>query len=237
MLLKTISVNFGFHAIVRCEWLLCYWNQVFIWLATRQICQSDDWRAIWQSYHRACYLLCKTVVGWTFTAMKFVNIRHNLFSNYTELKYLFPKHKHAKILHIIERRYILCLIIIIKSEVWTITHCLGLGHETMVCAVCLSIFLWDAIDYYSNSKYMEIRMLNSTVRFEQTPNVIHSYILLNWYVYAALCARNTVKQTVTITPDAKFSFRIFFYRGKAPGKNASGGCYRTSLEVSLYKCI
>ena len=41
----------------------------------------------------------------------------------------------------IERIYILCLIIIIKSEVWTTTHCLGLGHETMVCAVCLSIFL------------------------------------------------------------------------------------------------
>ena len=41
----------------------------------------------------------------------------------------------------IERIYMLCLIIIIKSEVWTITHCLGLGHETMVCAVCLSIFL------------------------------------------------------------------------------------------------
>ena len=31
---------------------------------------------------------------------------------------------------------------IIKSEVWTITHCLGLGHETMVCAVCLSIVLF-----------------------------------------------------------------------------------------------
>ena len=41
----------------------------------------------------------------------------------------------------IERIYILCLTII-KSEVWTITHCLGLGHETMVCAVCLSIFFW-----------------------------------------------------------------------------------------------
>ena len=38
----------------------------------------------------------------------------------------------------IERIYILCLIIIIKSEVWTINHCFGLGHETMVC---LSIFL------------------------------------------------------------------------------------------------
>ena len=42
----------------------------------------------------------------------------------------------------IERIYILCLIIIIKSEVWTITHCLGLGHETMVSAVCLFIFFW-----------------------------------------------------------------------------------------------
>ena len=46
----------------------------------------------------------------------------------------------------IERTYILCHIIIIKSKVWTITHCLGLGHETMVWAVCLSIFL-------SNRKY------------------------------------------------------------------------------------
>ena len=33
------------------------------------------------------------------------------------------------------------VLFIIKSEVWTITHCLGLGHETMVCALCLSIFL------------------------------------------------------------------------------------------------
>ena len=27
--------------------------------------------------------------------------------------------------------YILCLTIIIKSQVWTIIHCLGLGHETL----------------------------------------------------------------------------------------------------------
>ena len=41
----------------------------------------------------------------------------------------------------IERIYILRLIIIIQSEVWTIAHCLGLGHETMVCAASISIFL------------------------------------------------------------------------------------------------
>ena len=44
---------------------------------------------------------------------------------------------------VIERIYMLCLIIIIKSEIWTITHCLGLGHEKMVCAVCLTVFLWN----------------------------------------------------------------------------------------------
>ena len=37
---------------------------------------------------------------------------------------------------------VLNLIIIIKSVVWIINHCLGLGHETMVCAVCLTMLLW-----------------------------------------------------------------------------------------------
>ena len=45
----------------------------------------------------------------------------------------------------IERIYILCLIIIIKSDIWTITNCLGLGHETMVRAVCLFVFLWSRL--------------------------------------------------------------------------------------------
>ena len=39
--------------------------------------------------------------------------------------------------------FVLHLIVIIKSEIWIINHCLGLGHETMVCAVCLAMFLLD----------------------------------------------------------------------------------------------
>ena len=31
--------------------------------------------------------------------------------------------------------------IIIKPDVWIINHCLGLGQETMVCAVCLTILI------------------------------------------------------------------------------------------------
>ena len=40
----------------------------------------------------------------------------------------------------IERIYTLSYYFI-KSEVWTIIYCLGLGHETIVCAICLSVFL------------------------------------------------------------------------------------------------
>ena len=66
------------------------------------------------------------------------------------------------------REYTLGLIIIIKSEVWTIIHCLGLGHETMVCAVCLSIFL--------SNKNM-ITMQESTIK-------LCTYIINNQSVYA-----------------------------------------------------
>ena len=44
-------------------------------------------------------------------------------------------------LMMILRLRVLDLIIIIKSQVWPIYHCRGLGDETMVCAVCFSVFL------------------------------------------------------------------------------------------------
>ena len=34
------------------------------------------------------------------------------------------------------------LVSAVNNNILTITHCLGFGHETMVPAVCLSIFLW-----------------------------------------------------------------------------------------------
>ena len=48
-----------------------------------------------------------------------------------------------------KKHCVLYLIIIIKSEVWSICHCLGLGHEIMVCTVCFFIFLWGCICIYS----------------------------------------------------------------------------------------
>ena len=43
---------------------------------------------------------------------------------------------------IIVRICVLYLIIIIKSEVWTISSCLWLSHPTMLRAACLAIFSW-----------------------------------------------------------------------------------------------
>ena len=51
---------------------------------------------------------------------------------------------------------LLCLIIIIKSEVWAVIYCLWLGHETMVCAVCLFMFLivGEDVNYIITMIYM-----------------------------------------------------------------------------------
>ena len=63
---------------------------------------------------------------------------------------------------------ILCLIIIIKSEVWTITHCLGFGHETMVSAVCLYIFIFFSyyqvlMPFMNPTKIFSLKIPNSYV--------------------------------------------------------------------------
>ena len=69
-------------------------------------------------------------------------VRLSIFSQLSTIQYLGLCVFSVPISFVmIEIIYILCRIIIIKSEVWTITHWLGLGHETMICAVCLSIFL------------------------------------------------------------------------------------------------
>ena len=81
----------------------------------------------------------------------------------------------------IERICMFCLIIIIKSKVWTVTHCLGLGHETLVCAVCLTVLLCtivfldpcNAHHIYKNFRvtFKMFFFLNATVlRFSKRPS-------------------------------------------------------------------
>ena len=42
------------------------------------------------------------------------------------------------------RIFVLHITIIIRSEIWIISHCLGLCYETIVCALCPAMFLGSA---------------------------------------------------------------------------------------------
>ena len=92
--------------------------------------------------------LCKLIWRhWTYKApvryiLSSVWVRLSIFSPLSIIQYVGLYVFSLPIsLVMIEIIYILCLIIIIKSEVWTITHCLRLSDEIMESAVCLSIFL------------------------------------------------------------------------------------------------
>ena len=118
----------------------CQYSDMF-WLADRT--------RLFVQYTISLSSLCKLIWRhWTYKMpvryiLSSVWVRLNIFSPLSIIQYVGLYVFSLPIsLVMIERIYIICLIIIIKSEVWTITHCLGSGHVTMVSAVCLFIFLW-----------------------------------------------------------------------------------------------
>ena len=90
------------------------------------------------------------------------------------------------------------IIIIIKSEVWTITHCLGLGRETMVCAVCLTIFLWicDMAGLFRGtfvSWWYLPRIWPSVIDMQhyyhaRYPTDDWQHMCSHWYIFPSKCA-------------------------------------------------
>ena len=90
---------------------------------------------------------CKMPVRYNLTS---VWIRLNIFSKLSIIQYMGLCVFSLPISFVmIEIIYIVCFLIIIKSEIWTITYWLGLGHETMVCAVC---FLYSYGRFLQNPK-------------------------------------------------------------------------------------
>ena len=130
----------------------------------------------------------------------------------------------------IERIYILCLIIIIKSEVWTITHCLGLGHETMVCTVCLSVFFmvsqitshWiDCLITYAGLHQREyqsftllppvpLSIFRSNSKFDE--NSERSSFEYTWPITTIFCTRHDSDTVVTCARYGCDRPRIFYTR-------------------------
>ena len=74
--------------------------------------------------------------------MSSVRVRLNIFSQLSIMRYVELCACSLSIsLVVIDKIHILCLIIIIKSELWTSIHCLGLDHESMECAEFLFVSL------------------------------------------------------------------------------------------------
>ena len=95
--------------------------------------------------------------------------------------YLFPLWWLREYIYI----YISCLIII-KYEVWTIIHCLGLGHETMACAVCLSIFLASTLLQPARDTAISLSISG------KNGHHFNDDIFKCIYVYEKLCMRNQI---------------------------------------------
>ena len=81
---------------------------------------------------------------------------------------------------------VLYLIIIIKSEVWNINHCLGLGHETMVCAVCFTMFLCAyLIMYWIHVSYLAINTFSLSLSLSLSKHDANEFKCF-WYKKQAL---------------------------------------------------
>ena len=134
------GICFHYHCAVYDE---CKYSDTF-WLAGRTrlfvqyiISLSSLCKLIWR------YWIYKMPVRYILSS---VWVRLSIFSPLSIIQYVGLYVFSLPIsLVMIERIYILCLIIIIESEVWTIAHCLWLCHETMVSAVCLSIFFFKRV--------------------------------------------------------------------------------------------
>ena len=134
----------------------CKYSDTF-WLADRirwfvhyTISLSSLCKLIWRYWTYKMPVRCILSSVW---------VRLSIFSQLSIMQYVGLCVFTLRIsLVMIERIYILCLIIFMKSEVWTITHCLGLGHETMVCAVCLYILMngWILWKYSDCSFFIPI---------------------------------------------------------------------------------
>ena len=88
---------------------------------------------------------------------------------------------------------LLCLIIIIKSEVWTIIYCLGLGHETMLCAVRRFISL-PHISYMPLARvtYMALEWHMSHMSLQQARGLTVKYVLQKVFKKLETCG-NAIK--------------------------------------------
>ena len=134
----------------------CKYSDTF-WLADRT--------RLFVQYTISLSSLCKLFWRhWTYKMplryiLSSVWVRLSIFSPFSIIQYVGLYVFSLPIsLVMIERIYILCLIIIIKSEVWTITYCLEVGHEKC-CPMYVFLYSYYGI-YFSPNHCMLVHTRN-----------------------------------------------------------------------------
>ena len=98
------------------------------------------------------------------------------------------------------------LIIILKSDVWSICHCLGVGHEKMVCALCLSIFLFLRYKQYSFSVV--------TIAYEN--GNVHNFIFFAKIVRGRLPKLHVMQWYIAIKPTCGPHYAVLMWMNYTP---------------------
>ena len=102
-----------------------------------------------------------------------------------------------------------------KSEVWPICHCLGLGHETMVRAVYLSIFfflmVYEYYDWCNRRMYTIHHTIAEAIR-------LRSSIVYMALIYGCICSVAVWVAAVM----CNYHLRV------------SDSCLRSRLKISTY---
>ena len=135
--------------------------------------------------------LCKLIWRhWTYKmpvrySLLSVWVRSSIFSPLSIMQYMGLYVFSLPIsLVLIERIYIPCLIITIKLGVWTITHCLELGHESMMPTVCLSIFFVAAtVGWLASSSFHNHLSSKKNNEGKITSSL---YVLMRYHLYSVI---------------------------------------------------
>ena len=80
----------------------------------------------------------------------------------------------------------------VMQTVWIINYCLGLGHETMVCAVCLTMFLWYPFEsqHIQHTLLWKIQRCKLESSCEYIQRILVAPAPMIWWTYGLCCVRH-----------------------------------------------
>ena len=149
---KAGSFVFNYCAVLGCAQIIDY---IMSWWSYTVICTLPYIIiVIMQTYLKVIELL--KCLSYIFSS---VCLRVGLFSQLYPCNIWVCVYSACPYLMMVLRIPALDRIMIIKSEVWPICHCLGLDNVTMACAVCLSIFLHTKLPFSHHTQFLLLENL------------------------------------------------------------------------------